>query len=136
MAHEWLTYEELGTLSGSTANAARVLAQRRKWRREIGNDGRTRVLVDTDALRIGAARFKPGKCALQNAADVRPSDAPDARDEHHKAELERLVASHRETVQLLIERVDAAELRAERMEELLREVLAHQRRPWWRRWFG
>lgn len=50
--------------------------------------------------------------------------------------IERMERQYQQAIGLLVERVDAAELRAERFEDLLRETLEHQRRPWWRRWLG
>ena len=135
MAHEWMTYEELAALGKTSKNAARVLAQRRKWKRELGNDGRTRVLVDTDALKIGHALYKPATSTTQSAPDCAPPSAPSAMEDRHKAEIERLTAVHRHAVELLVERIDSAEIRAERMEDMLRDMLEHQRRPWWQRWF-
>jgi hypothetical protein len=68
----------------------------------------------------------------------------------HKAEIERLQASHsgalaalqaqhRETLALMLERIDAAEIRAERVEQRIDQVLdtlLAECRPWWRRWLG
>ena len=46
-----LTYEELGERLGITRNAARVLAQRRKWHRYTSqDDGKARVRVPAEAI--------------------------------------------------------------------------------------
>ena len=50
----------------------------------------------------------------------------------HESAMATLERSHRESVQLLVERVDAAEVRAETAEQRL----ADSRRPWWSRWLG
>jgi len=49
--------------------------------------------------------------------------------------MERMEHQHQVAIQLLVERVDAAELRAERAEDAVRDMLEHQSRPWWQRWF-
>jgi hypothetical protein len=58
---ELLTYDELADRLGINRNAARVLVQRRRWRRSPGNDGRTRVHVPGEELEEQeAARRAPG----------------------------------------------------------------------------
>ena len=43
---------------------------------------------------------------------------------------------HRETIGLMIERIDAAEVRAEQAEQKLADVLRYFMAPWWRRCLG
>ena len=99
--------------------------------------------------------------ATRTAARARPTihDAPDMMPvTAHREEIERLQAAHSAALtihldligrlqaqaaverSLWIERVDAAELRAERVEQRLDQVLDvlldNQRRPWWSRLFG
>ena len=50
MAEEWLTYAELGGRLGISAAAARHRVSRMNLRRQVGNDGRARVLVDLAEL--------------------------------------------------------------------------------------
>jgi hypothetical protein len=47
----WVTYSELAKARGIERRAATRLAQRRRWRRQAGNDGLARVLVPHDWLR-------------------------------------------------------------------------------------
>jgi len=64
------------------------------------------------------------------------------RDSLHLGAIERLQAQAALERALWLERVDAAELRAERVEQRLDQVLDHllqrqpEREPWWKRWFG
>ena len=62
------------------------------------------------------------------------------RDSLHLDTLGRLQAQAALERSLWLERVDAAELRAERVEQqldqVLVELLGERRRPWWRRLFG
>ena len=57
----------------------------------------------------------------------------------HSAEIGRLINQVAAERSLWLERVDAAELRAERVEgkldQVLNELLADRRRPWWSRWW-
>jgi len=46
----WLTYDELAQVRGIKRIGAVRLAQKRRWRRQPGNDGKVRVLVPTEAL--------------------------------------------------------------------------------------
>jgi hypothetical protein len=85
-----LTYEELGERLGITRNAARVLAQRRKWHRYTSqDDGKARVRVPAEAItdltnRRATARAEhvlpPEPPAVRPDGDgVRPAVLPDSR---------------------------------------------------------
>ena len=41
----WLTYQEAGDRLGVSAEAARAKAARKRWRRQIGNDGLARIMI-------------------------------------------------------------------------------------------
>src|SRR5689334_24861366 len=41
----WMSYAELGRLRGISAASAKRLSNRRRWRKQAGNDGTTRVAV-------------------------------------------------------------------------------------------
>lgn len=89
----------------------------------------------------GAAR----EAAAQHHADIARADeqavrALAERDSMHLDAIGRMQAQAALERSLWLERVDAAELRAERVEQRLDQVLDvlldRQRRPWWSRWFG
>jgi hypothetical protein len=46
----WVTYDELAQARGMQRSGAVRLVQRKKWRRQAGNDGLARVLVPPDEL--------------------------------------------------------------------------------------
>jgi hypothetical protein len=48
----WLTYDELAVVRGIKRSGAVRLVQRLKWRRQAGNDGKARILVPHDELRV------------------------------------------------------------------------------------
>lgn len=47
-AYRWMSYAELGSVRGINIASAKRLTVRRKWRRQAGNDGTTRVAVPVD----------------------------------------------------------------------------------------
>jgi hypothetical protein len=93
-----LTYDELAERLGTTRNAARVLAQRRKWHRYTSQeDGRARVRVPEDELeRLGARRGGTG------AGHEPPHNVPPAN-----GEIEAL-KTHIQTLRELLEQKDVA----------------------------
>jgi hypothetical protein len=94
--------------------------------------------------------------AAQHRADMASERAETARrlaerDTLHLDTLGRLQAQAAAERSLWLERIDAAEIRAERVEQRLDQVLdvllnerrqpvsqveTGEREPWWRRWFG
>ena len=52
----WLTYQEAGDRLGVSAEAARAKAARKRWRRQLGNDGLARVLMPSDLPVTARAR--------------------------------------------------------------------------------
>ena len=93
-----LTYDELAERLGTTRNAARVLAQRRKWHRYTSQeDGRARVRVPEDELEhLSARRGGTG------AGHEPPHNVPPAN-----GEIEAL-KTHIQTLRELLEQKDAA----------------------------
>jgi len=96
-----LTYDDLAERLGITRNAARVLAQRRKWSRYTSQeDGKARVRVPEDELaRLGARHGEPG------AGHVPPHDVPPAPQIN--GEIEALKA-HVQTMRELLDQQSAA----------------------------
>ena len=50
--------------------------------------------------------------------------------------VERMERQHQSAIQLLTERIDSAECRAEQAEQRLFEVMDRMSRPWWSRWLA
>lgn len=48
MTDRWMSYAEAADALGMTAEGLRQRARREGWRRQLGNDGRARVLVSAD----------------------------------------------------------------------------------------
>jgi hypothetical protein len=121
-----LTYEELGERIGCSAEGARMLARRRRWRVEKGNDGKARVLVDEADLVVRPTGRPPGPDLAEIVqlsglqATVLALTERAAKAEGENAALHQLIDEFRAA----LEREQA---RGDRLEEALR-------RPWWWRW--
>ncbi len=70
-ATRWLTYDDMATALGITADSARRLTNRHKWPRRAGNDGRALVAVPEDRLQQAD---EPGSKVSPDAA---PDDGQD-----------------------------------------------------------
>ena len=97
----WLTYVELGQARGISTSSATRLAFRRKWRRQVGNDGTARVAVP-----VTETHPRPDKA---------PDDRNDARHDD-RGDISRIVMVLETSVASLTERAIAAEKRADRAE--------------------
>ena len=103
MGDQWMTYAELGSLMGCSAEAARARAVRRRWRRQAGNDGTARVLVPS------GEDLKPRRTGLSGAVVIRSSarssaptsDCATGREADALAKLEKLQAEMVEMAQKL-----------------------------------
>ena len=139
----WMTYAEAAKRLGISPNAIKQRVKRGKMQAATGNDGHPRVwlptrVADTDTkiqTRTTPTSPTPEAEARQTAGAAGPISLDDVRAMLGE-QSERLERQHRETVGLLVERIDAAEVRAERAEEKLVEVLDRLSRPWWSRLFG
>ena len=60
-----MTYAELGEARGISPKSAERLAQRRRWPRQVGNDGMARVVVP-----IGEDRVTPRRQGLTSSPDI------------------------------------------------------------------
>jgi hypothetical protein len=101
-----LTYDDLAERLGITRNAARVMAQRRKWSRYTSQeDGKARVRVPEDELERLGARQSGVSAGHEHSHDVHPTSGEvealkehvrtlremlDERSATHAAEVQRL----------------------------------------------
>ena len=149
-AEAWLPIKEAAKRLGISEKALRSRMVRRTVRSRRGNDGHVHVMIQhapaEHASEIHRAMFGAEQTEArqlpQGGAGLVPvsvlRETVQALQAHHTAELERLQASRRETldaverlhqeqVEMLVERIDRAELVIERL-------LDERRRPWWRFW--
>jgi len=164
MDGQWLTYRELANRLGVGVEAARRRAQRARWSRQHGNDGKTRVHLPDD-YEIERRPDGAGAVLL-----LHPDGAPDAISseretiaalEGHVATLtgdvERLEAQRRGEAGRLAaaearadkqaadfgadlaaerERADAAIAAFASLADKLDALATERSRPWWRRLVG
>jgi uncharacterized small protein (DUF1192 family) len=102
---QWMTYTEAGVRLGINAEAVRRRADRGKWARMPGNDGRTRVLVPEDVRAPQAPPVRADTSALVSALEAHITTL--------KADIERLTT-------------ELAGERAARQAELAGERAVHQ----------
>jgi outer membrane murein-binding lipoprotein Lpp len=163
MADRWVTYAELAELMGCPSGAARARAVRRRWRRQIGNDGLARVLVpdgeDLSPKWTPTVRLNDSETTAQTDSPPSAPTTPPPRDHDAElmAKLERLqaelvemarklgaaeadVTSAKGLVEELRQDRDAWRAQIERArseaEQARSELAAYRARPWWRRAFG
>jgi hypothetical protein len=94
----WMSYAELGRARGISAASAKRLAIRRRWRRQQGNDGTSRVAVPvTEAV---PRETRPGDIASDDTGDITG-----------------VVSGFEAALTVLREQLDAANARADRAEQ-------------------
>ena len=71
----WLTYQEAGDRLGMSPEAVRAKAARKRWRRQIGNDGRARVWLPEDERPRGD-RPITGRSPPERENEHEPVDQP------------------------------------------------------------
>jgi hypothetical protein len=150
----WLTYVELGERLRITPDAARQKAIRGRWRKQKGNDGKARVLVEPEVLQRAVQTHPHG-----DHTDVQMDDRTDVQGAVQTPETGNNLATETALIGMLEEQlgflrglVEAERTRADRLqEELLSLSKVHTatlerhavelrtaqeaRRPfWWRRW--
>lgn len=86
----WMTYADAAEAIGMTTEGLRQRARREGWRRQLGNDGKTLVLVTADTT----ARTPPGDRAetAPPEVDTSPGDRPDDRAAVSEAVWRELIA--------------------------------------------
>lgn len=106
MAESWVTYFELAeVLALPSPEAARQRAIRKRWRRQTGNDGRARVLVDLDAVRTPSEHLSGRPFEHPDeGSDERPAErSPEGVD----AEAVQALRDHVETLRGALEQARA-----------------------------
>ena len=117
----WMTYGELASARRIKRAAAVRLVQRRRWRRQVGNDKLTRVLVPRDMVKLADEASRPDGNDIaddivgDNASDVTALQvAIDALRGAHAGEIATFREQHGRSVAVLESRLADAERRAER----------------------
>lgn len=135
----WMTITEAARALGVTRQAIVNRVNRGTLDVRFNNHNKRVVRIQATVLPAisvlhGATPVAPPEpetpAGLVSLADLRML-LGEATTRHTEA-LVAVERAHRESVALLVERVDAAEIRAERLEDRL----AERDRPWWSWWFG
>jgi len=152
---EWISVSEAARRLGVTRQT--IQYRIKKGQVEFRHDNRGNPTILFAAETKHSAQSSPSAESADICADASAPRSPslvsldDVRNLLSE-QAERLQKAHHEAMSLMIERVDAAEIRSERVEQRLDQVLdqlladrrqpvANQveqgdRLPWWRRWFG
>jgi hypothetical protein len=143
-----LTYREFANALGISPEAARQKAIRGHWRRQRGNDGKARILVDVHAEKsVHTPRRRPDERPHEHPYERRTFEALDAHIATLKeavAKAEALGERHRQEAEVASKRVDhlVAELVGMSMrmaeqtavaDKLRVEFEAYRAQRWWRR---
>lgn len=110
-----MTYAELGAARGISAASAERLVRRRRWPRQVGNDGIARALVPAGEDQK-AEHVRPGHPGRSHGETPPVTSGPDIRDVIREA--------IREVVTPLSAQLEAANQRADRAEQRLDEERA------------
>ncbi len=151
----WLTYQEAGDQLGISSEAVRAKASRKRWRRQLGNDGLARIWLpagdrpmNAQARELGDRLVTPRSPPGRKASDAQLIKALDSHVETLKAQLAAMAAraerlesdfaarDSQHAAELAVERQKADRARAELSalaDRLAQLVETNQRRPWWKR---
>src|SRR4051812_6139695 len=112
MAEEqWMTYSQIAARLGVTPDAIRHRSRKEGWQRQEGNDGKIRVLIDSELLSEIPAR---------NGADSARNSEHDS--DHSDREIRRL----EDQSQILLRLIDLIDhQRTEHQKELARQRVDH-----------
>jgi hypothetical protein len=153
MSDAWHTYVEAAELLKTTPEGVRQRAIRKRWQRQVGNDGLARVRLPegwSDAGRTAAERRKANTVrtpngqgtdaslvsALQTTVDILKQQlaASEARAERLEADFSVRDAQHAAELTAEREKAGRAWVELSRVADALAQLAeANQRRPWWRR---
>jgi hypothetical protein len=122
---ESLTYAQLAERLHCTHGAARALANRKRWPRTLGNDGKARVMADLAEIDRPAPVPPPHTLQARIEALQAELDAAQRTGAVHRAdfEAERTRCDHL-VAELLKVQADLARTMA--------DLMVERSRPWWR----
>lgn len=143
---EWLSVSAAARCLGLSRQALQQRIRRKTIVFRHDNTGSPQVYVSgasrkteratpESAVASMAASLPQGLLSLDDMRHLL-GEQSDRLERQHAVTLAALERSHRESVELLVERVDAAEVRAETMAGQLGDLLDRLSRPWWTQWFG
>jgi hypothetical protein len=74
----WMTYTEIAEAFGIGSDSARNLVRRKRWTRQMGNDGLARIGVPTDQIptKADSPTSAPSEPPIDGATDAPTDEAP------------------------------------------------------------
>jgi len=126
-----LTYKELASKLGVKLESARKTAQRKRWKRTVGNDGTARIHVPLDALPV------PRTVASDSPGDGH-KDSPNPVHELQTrvAVLEAELAGAHDLIKAERHRAISAEAERDRWHEQAQRLASMPQRSWLNRMFA
>lgn len=117
-------------VSVQTVQDVRLNGSEIPFARSVQTEGVSVHSVQTDR-RTDAQERRTDPAGMVSLEDVRSmlGEQSDRLERQHNRSMVALQEAHRATVEMLVERMDAAECRVE-------SLLEHVTKPWWKRWFG
>src|SRR5215217_947024 len=110
-----MTYGEYADAIGRSLPAGRAICLRKRWKRIIGNDGKTRVAVPLDALAKPPRKHAPPEAVSEGIPEALPASLPEAS------------ADARALIALLEVRVSELQGRVEELDSEVKEGRAELR---------
>jgi hypothetical protein len=136
-----LTYAELAQRLAIKPASAKRLAQRRKWKRVVGNDGVARVHVPLSSVPSDVANDVANDVPGDVSLAVSPPVSPDLSS--HVAYLDGIIESLRGQLEAEQQRAEAEQRRADAAESRVSDIAADRdawrqqaQRSLWSRLFG
>lgn len=115
-----MSYAEIAAVRGISADSAERLVRRRRWPKQLGNDGTVRVLVPADEAQPAIARHPGRRQAGRPPADIL-SAVRDALREVIQPLAEQVEAANRRA-DIERERAEAERIRADRAEQQVEKL--------------
>src|SRR3954466_6937741 len=117
----WLTYVELGDRLRITPDAARQKAIRGRWRKQKGNDGKARVLVEPQVLSDPSIRMRP-----DNHPHVHPDERMDSIQTAPSLHPGAVQATEPALAAILSRHIERLERELERLQEKLEGAMSER----------
>ena len=133
---EWLTYAEVGERLSVSPHAARAKATRMGWRRQLGNDGKARVLVALEPRSPDESPMITRSSPARKAIDPALAASLESHIKTLQGEIDALreqLADERGRTALEAEKAGQAIAAFASLAERLDALAVERARPWWRR---
>ena len=118
-----MTYADIAAARGISADSTERLVRRRRWPKQLGNDGTVRVLVPADEAQPASVR-SPGRRQAGHPGATSPGDSPGAVLPAIREVIREVIQPLTEQLAAANRRADAERERANRAEQRIDEERA------------